>query len=182
MKGRPAFSYLELAVVAVVVAIIFVVAAPDQRRSGGEQAARFCRRFESDVSYARSLSIAVPQARAVIRVDGANNRYWLALVTDPDTPILHPLSKKPYVLQCGPNGNKGLDAVAITGIDFGGDELLGFDAMGSTDQEHPARIQVRSGSAQFEVSIAPVAAESSVERGEGEDLSQLPGSRLYGGS
>ncbi len=180
MNARLGLSYTELAIVAVIVAIMLVVALPDEESTVSEQGRYFTQRFEGDVSYARSLTIAMPDDPIVIKVDGANNRYWLARASDPDTPIMHPWTGEPYLVQCGPDGPEGLESVSIVGIDFGGDDTLSFDALGSTDQVTPAVIQVASGDARYETSVAVAAAGVTTNCSYTQDLSGVPGAQTYG--
>ncbi len=179
MRTRPAFSYLELAVVATVIGIFLIVAIPDEDGASKEQGRQFCQKFEADAAYARSLTIAHPGDPVVIKVDGASNRYWLAQASAPDVPIAHPWTGRPYEVQCGPEGDGGMEYVAIVGVDFDGDEVLGFDAMGSTDQEGSALVQVNSGGAAFEVSVSAVEAASEVRSAHTKDLGQTAGAIVF---
>ena len=179
MRRHPAFSYLELAVVATVIGIFLIMAIPDEDGAAKEQGRQFCLKFEADAAYARSMTIAQPGDPVIIKVDGANNRYWLARASAPDVPIMHPWKGQAYVVQCGPDGDGGLEHVAIVAVNFDGDEILGFDTMGSTDQEGAAMVQVSAGGAAFEVSVLPVQANSEVRSEHTEDLGQEAGAIVY---
>jgi len=153
MNRRAAFTYIELTIVTVVVAILFLAAMPDGDTVANQQGLEFVHRFEGDVAYARSMSVAQPADPVVIKVDGTNNRYWLARASAPDTPILHPNTHQPFLVQAGPGGDRGFEYVQISGIDFDGDDILGFDSTGSTDQDTTAVMQVVSGSSSYESTV-----------------------------
>lgn len=172
MYKRSAFTYIELGIVAVVVMILFVAALPDGDTAAKQQGIELARRFEADVAYARSLSVAQPDDPALIQVDGANNRYWLARASAPTVPVLHPRTKKPYLVQAGPGGDMGLEDVTIVALDFNGDQILQFDSLGSTDQDTIAVLQISSGDGEYEVSISPTTSDTTTEMQFSRDLTQ----------
>ena len=172
MFRRSAFTLIELGIVAVVVMILFVAALPDDDTSARQQGLELARRFEADVAYARSLSVADPGDPALINVDGANNRYWVARASAPSVPILHPRTKKPYVVQAGPGGDKSLEDVTIVALDFNGDQIVQFDSLGSTDQATTATLQISSGGSQYEVSISPTTSDTSTDTQFSTNLGQ----------
>lgn len=166
MNRRTAFTYVEFMMVAVVAAILLVVALPDDEGAAGEQGRILTDRFEADVAYAQSLAIAQPGDPVVIKVDPVANRYWLAKASSPSVAIARPSPPYgPYIVQCGFGGDPGLDQVQIVGADFGGDLALGFDSTGSLDQNTPAVLQVKAGSAEYEMSMDPGTTSSNVCEG-----------------
>jgi len=152
-------------IVLVVVAIITIAAVPDGDSEAKEEGRHACMRFEADISYARSLSIARPDDPAILKLDGDNNRYWLARASLPDTPITHPQTGEPYLVQYGPGGNQGFTHVQMLACDFGGDGVLGFDAFGGTDQQTDAILQLSSAGANYEIAVAPVTADVTSTQG-----------------
>lgn len=157
MNGRSAFTLIELMIVVVIAAILMVAALPDADSAAKEEGDHAAKRFEADVYYARSLCIARPDDPVVLKLDGLYNRYWMAKASSPDTPITHPQTGDPYVVQFGPGGDRGLNQVRMVACDFDGDLVLGFDSQGSTDQDTPAILQLTSGGADYEVAVDPVA-------------------------
>jgi hypothetical protein len=151
---------MEMTMVAVVAAIVIsaVVTTIDGGKKG--QADLAGDGFEADVAYARNLSITRPDDPIVIKVDPSANRYWLAASSAPDTPIIHPQTGSPYVVQFGPSGKSSYQHVNIVAYDFGGDNILRFDGTGSTDQATPAVLQLSSDGAEYEVNVAPASAET----------------------
>lgn len=179
MYKRSAFTYIELGIVTVVIMILFVVALPDGETAAKQQGIELAHRFEADVAYARSLSVAQPDDPALIQVDGANNRYWLARASAPTVPIMHPRTKKPYLIQTGPGGDRGLDKVTIVALDFDGDEILGFDSLGSTDQDTVAVLQLSSGGGEYEVSVSPTNSATTTQTSFSGNLTQNGSGVLY---
>lgn len=163
MNERNAFTYTEMLIVISVAAILFLAAIPDSATAAREEGRLLARRFEADVAYARSLTIADPADPVIIKVDAINNRYWLARSSAPDTPIAHPLKKRPYIVQVGSKGRVGSKYVDIIAVDFGGDAVLSFDGTGSTDQDTVALLQLSGGGSDYEVAISPISADSTVK-------------------
>lgn len=120
---RRAFTYIELLIVAVVLAIVTILALPDSDAAAKEQGRQAARRLESDISYARSLSIAQPVDPAILKISPDDNRYWIARSSSPDTPIAHPITGNSFCVQFGPNGTPGFEYVAIAAADLGGDNV-----------------------------------------------------------
>lgn len=170
MMTRKGFTLVEIAMVVAIVAIIFGVALPSSGTKASLQGDLAGQNFEADISFARSYSIAHPDDPAVIKVDQANNKYWLAAQSAPDTPLTHPLTHQPYVIQYGANGIKGFEQVQIAAFDFGGDSLLKVDSTGSLDQATQAVFQLSSGNSKYEVDVSTVAAQATVQKGFVTDL------------
>lgn len=158
MFQRKAFTYTELMMVVVVAGILFAAGVNNSSDTANAQADRFSLQFDGDVKYATSLSIAEPADPTVLKVDPTNNRYWLAKASAPDTPITHPRTKKPYVVQAGPTGGSSLDRIQIYAASFGSDLMLKFDAFGGTDQPDIARLQFKAGTNNRELAISPIKA------------------------
>lgn len=177
MYKRSAFTLIELGIVTLVVMILFVATLPDGDTAAKQQGLDLARRFEADVAYARSLSVSQPDDLALIQVDGANNRYWLARASAPTVPILHPRTKKPYLIQAGAGGDARLEYVKIIALDFNGDHILQFDSLGSTDQDTIAILQISSGDGKYEVSISPTTSETTTDTQFSRDLT-VGGSKL----
>lgn len=164
MNIREAFTYIELMIVVVVAAILTLSFFSSTNTAGQEDGQLAGERFAADVAYARSLSIARPDSPVIIKVDTATNRYWLAPAATPDVPITHPTTKQPYVVSFGPGGNTGLRQAQIISCDLGGDAVLGFDAVGGTDQATVAAIHVSSAGTNYEVDVQPIGAVARVSR------------------
>jgi prepilin-type N-terminal cleavage/methylation domain-containing protein len=159
---RNAYTIIELLIVVVVVGIVAAVAWPDAEAGLREQARLAAERFENDVEYARSLSLRDPSDPAAIKIEPDANRYFISKKSAPDTPINHPVTKKPYIVQFGPGGLPGLDQVKIDGAELGGDAVLVFESTGNLDQSTPAVLQLSAAGAEAEVIVAPAGGSAKV--------------------
>ena len=162
MTQRRGYTLVELAMVTCIVAILIAAAVAGNDSSKSVQASLAEQDFESDVAYARNLTISQPDDPIVIKADITANKYWLAKASAQDTPITNPQTGQPYVAQFGATGKSRYNAVSIAGFDFGGDAILKFDGTGATDQQTAAVIQFASGSAQFQVNVSTATAQTSV--------------------
>jgi hypothetical protein len=162
MTVRKAYTCIELMMVVLVVAIVISVSLSNEDNVGKEKARVAAERFESDVAYARRASIARPDDPIVIKLDAENNRYWLAAASSPDTPIEHPVSGKPYLVNLGMSYLNETSGVQLVAADFGGDAVLGFDGTGTMDQATPAVFQLTAGGAEYEVLVAPAGGHPTV--------------------
>ncbi len=178
MHSRKGYTCIELTMVVIVVAIVIYCSTSNEDNGGKEQARLAAEKVESDVAYARSASIARPDDPLVIKIDTANNRYWLASSSTPNTPIAHPRSGKPYLISFGAGGTGGLDKVKLLAGDVGGDQVLAFKSTGSTDQQTPAKIQIAADTAVAEVSVASASGTSTVKDALTVDLGYGTGTTL----
>ncbi len=160
MPKRRGFTYIELMITVVVAAILVVAALPDEVSSAKEEGRQFARKYEADVAFARSLTIARPDDPVIVNVDAANDRYWLARRSAPDTPITHPRTKRPYIVQAGKAGPVGSKRVTIHATDFGGTTVLEFAPTGETTLNTSALLQLESGRTKYEVAVSPVAGDT----------------------
>jgi type II secretory pathway pseudopilin PulG len=162
LSNRKAYTCIELMMVVMVVAIVIAVALSTEDNVGKEKARLAAERFESDVAYARRASIARPDDPVVIRLDQVNNRYWLAAASSPETPLEHPFSGEPYIVNLGTGPSGEPQDVHLVAADFGGDAILGFNATGSTDQATQAVLQLTAKGAEYEVIVSPAGGKSTV--------------------
>ncbi|MCB9858091.1 MAG: prepilin-type N-terminal cleavage/methylation domain-containing protein [Phycisphaerales bacterium] len=149
---RRGFTLIEVMMVVVVAAILFIAAMPDSDAADTQRGQNFAMQLESDVAYAQSMSISNPVDPIVLRVDPVSNTYWLARQSDTSTPIVNERTGDAHLVTAGDDAYAGVD---IIGVDFNGDSALGFDSVGVPDQDVPALVQIQSGSSKFEVAIAP---------------------------
>lgn len=160
-----AFTMIEMMIAVVVVAILTVIALPDEESESAHEGKLASERLDGDLAYARSCSIAFPDDPMIIKFDCQNNRYWIARKASPNTPVLHPATNEPCLVQFGPDGDADCHNVTLVGVGLDGDDELGFETTGGIDQSAPAVIQLRSGNANYELTVAPAAASSSAVAG-----------------
>jgi len=137
------FSYIEMLVVVLLIAIFAAVATPRYvsainryRVDGAAQ------RVIADLQYARSEAQRNSQSRTV-QFNSASNVYALVGMADrdhPDQNFTKVLSEEPY-------------ASRIISATFGGDEAVIFDMYGRPDSS--GTLVLQSGSLQRTVSLAP---------------------------
>jgi prepilin-type N-terminal cleavage/methylation domain-containing protein len=151
---RRGFTFYELMVCVVVTTILAVGALPDSRAKMTEEADVAADKFESDLYYARSLSIANPADPAVIKIDKNNNKYWIAKKSNPDVPLTHPVTKQPYVVTFGAGGSSATNHVTIVGLDAGSDQQIQFDGTGSITDESAPVLQLSAGQAKCEIIVS----------------------------
>ncbi len=159
---RNGYTIVELLIVVVVVGIVTAVAWPDSEAGLREQARLAAQRFENDVEYAKSLSLRDPADPAAIKIEPDNNRYLISKKSAPNTPVTHPVTKKPYIVQYGPGGTPGLDQVKIDGAELGGDAVVVLESTGNLDQSTSAVLQLSAAGAEAEVIVAPAGGSTKV--------------------
>lgn len=126
----------------------------------------------ADIEYAQSQTLARPADPTILRFDEDGNRYWLALASDPDTPIVRPNGVDPYEVEFGAGAFRQLWGVTVTVQDIP-DQIMVFDAMGRLVQSVSAVI--RLGNAQGELAVVVRATTGSVSVVEGTEVSPSEG-------
>lgn len=160
--ARGGYTLVEMMMVVVIAVIVAVGAWPDRGSDLAQQVKIASNQLDADVSYARSLTIAQPDDPAAIKFDTPNDKYWIARGSAEDTPVTHPRTKKPYVVQLGKTGRSQTRDVSIEGLDVGGDSKLSFDSTGSTRETDTSLVQLSAGGVDAEVAVAPAGAKVTV--------------------
>jgi len=145
---------VEIVIVAAVIAILTITAWPDREAEEQTRLDSALTRLEADIEYARTLSLTTPTNPAVLKVDRANDKYWIAKQATPDTPITHPATKKPYIVQLGQNGDAGVRDVWITADNLGTERMVVFDSRGGLNANGDLGIQFQSGTKTGSLTIA----------------------------
>jgi prepilin-type N-terminal cleavage/methylation domain-containing protein len=172
MNTRNAFTLVELMIVVVILAILTMAALPDSDSAIQEEAQRASELFEADVDYARSLTIARPDTPIGIKMSVTANKYWLAPVATPDTPILHPQTGQLYLRQFGTAGPEGLKHVQLAAPNWDADGVLKFDPTGGTTRSTNATASFESGLAVYATQVSP-AGNKTVTVSETTDATKL---------
>jgi|GEM_PF-3505447 len=162
---RSGFTFVELMIVAVVAAILVISAMPDAKASERRTAWEFMARLEADIEYAKSLSIGRPDDLAVIKFDINADAYWIARSSDPDTPIVHPRTRKPYLVQAGNTTDSKYQGVKIMGLDVGSDNTMVCDAFGGVQHDATAIVQIQYRSVRLQANVSSLTGSSDVDEG-----------------
>lgn len=134
------FTFVELMITVALLAIAAMVALPALRPDDPLKVIGAATMLASDIEFAQSATLASPSDPTIVRFADKQPRYWLALESDPSTPILRP-NGKPYEVHFGADGAQYLAGlqVELEG-DPGGD--ITFDAFGRLSQTQDARVVV----------------------------------------
>lgn len=151
MMQRRAFSYMEATMVILIAGIVAIAVLPAGGNTVDVQVQEFARRFEADVAYAQSLSIADPSDPAVVKMNGESQSYWVARKSNPDQPVTHPRTRQPYVVKVGPDSGTGLDKLTIVATNFGDDGVLTLLPEGGTSLNENAVVQIEAGGEPMEI-------------------------------
>lgn len=125
--------------VAVLLAVIALVVLPSALNASATQVDEAARRLQADLAYAQSLAIVLRKPQCVV-CDTTQGLYYLAPAAAPTTPMIDPISRKPYTVFFGAAcGNPLLRAtprvqeyagVQLVTANFDGAGTLTFDALG----------------------------------------------------
>lgn len=116
----------------------------------------------ADAGFAQIASLAHPEAPRMLVLEQANDRYWIATIDDPATPITNPVGGLPYVTTFGLGRAHPLDGVTIDGYALDGDNILGYAVDGSLDQETPATVTLAANGLKITITIDAVMGEATV--------------------
>ena len=148
-----AFTIMELLMVIVLLGIVFGLTLPmigDAKELRLREAARM---LAGDLELAANESISHGGEPRLVKFDLANNRYWIAAASAPDTPITDPVTKQPFLVSFGTGRASGTAGVTIQSINVGGDDRIRFNAYGSPDQSTDATVTLACGPATMTVRV-----------------------------
>ena len=159
---RQAFGLVEVMIVLVCLAMIAAVAMSTfgsphvQRLRGATQI------LTADLDFARVGALANAADPYVLVFDADGRGYHIGVRSTPDTPIVHPGTGEPYIVQFGQGRAHHLAGVSIDSLQIGDDRMLGFGSFGQLDPEMPATLTLNSGDRSVTVSLDPVTGEAAV--------------------
>jgi type II secretory pathway pseudopilin PulG len=157
-----AFTYIELVVVLLCLAVAAVLVLPGMGGAGDTELKGAADSLLSDLEYAQQQSMANGDDCRVVVFDLATNSYWIAPGSTPAKPIPHPVDRQPFVNRFGQGRYAHLKNVVIESCDVGGDGRLGFRSLGQLDQSVPATITLRRGTDRMVIRLDPMTGEASV--------------------
>jgi len=153
---RKAFTFVEVMIALVIVAIVTTVALVPTSSLDVQQANAAGHMFSALVEYGQNMAITRTDQVYQLKVDKPGNRFWLATAAAPDTPLTNPITKAPCLVQLGTLSPDGLKTVTIKNYDFGGDAVVKFDTSGALDQSTPAQIEFGVKTSSFTVALSPI--------------------------
>jgi prepilin-type N-terminal cleavage/methylation domain-containing protein len=156
-----AFSILEVLIAVAILGILAALAMPKAHANDAANLRLAARLLIADLEYAQLMSMGNGADPCLIIFEPDKHAYYLAWRSDPDTPILNSATGFPYEVRFGLGRAIGLTSVVFAVLDVGGDDALGFTAMGSLDQTTDARIVLRSGSRTLTIRIDAATGEPS---------------------
>lgn len=136
------FTLVELLIVVVLLAIAGGLALPSLGDTRALRLREAARMLAADLEFAQSESIAHPDDPRLVKFDTAAQRYWIAPVSTPDTPVADPSNGRPFVTAFGTGRASGTSGVTLQAISLDGDNILKFDAYGGPDQTTDATIRL----------------------------------------
>jgi prepilin-type N-terminal cleavage/methylation domain-containing protein len=126
------FTLLELLITISILAAAAILAAPAFRDDGRLRLMSASAIVQSDIELAQVLTMTHPEEPVVVRLDPANNRYWLAFDDDPSTPMPREPTGEPYLVVFGEGRARTVAGVTMTLTDVT-DDLLRFTAQGGLE-------------------------------------------------
>jgi len=137
---RRGFTLVDLLVTVSILAIVAAIAAPALSPNDAARIRGGARLLASDIEYAQSLSLSSPEDQAMLNFASDGSGYWIAMESDPDTPVTMPSSGEPYRVVFGEGRGALLFDVAIDleGVPFG---RLPFDHYARPDTGEDAVIR-----------------------------------------
>jgi type II secretory pathway pseudopilin PulG len=161
-RRASAFTYIELVVVLVCLAVAAVLVLPEVSGAGAYTLRGAAEVLVADLEYAQQQSMTHGDDCRIVVFDLATSTYWIAPGSTPATAIAHPVDRQPFVNRFGQGRHAHLKNVVIESCDVGGDGRVGFRSLGQLDQTTPATIRLRYGTDRVEVRLDPTTGEASV--------------------
>lgn len=155
-----AFTLIDVLMVVIVLGIIASMVAPMAANAAPTKLRAAADLVVGDLGLAQAQSITHADAPRAIVFDVANNSYHLAVADDPDTPLAHPLTRRPHRVTFGQGIAQHLADVQITSATVGDDNTLGFGIYGELDQTENAVITLTAGSRSLTITIDAATGET----------------------
>jgi prepilin-type N-terminal cleavage/methylation domain-containing protein len=145
------FTFVELMITVALLAIAAMVALPSLRPDDPLKVIGAATMLASDIEFAQSATLASPADPTIVQFADKQPRYWLALQSDPATPILRP-NGKPYEVFFGQDGAQFLAGLQVE-LQTDPDGAITFDAFGRLTQTEDAHVVVGNPSGALVVTV-----------------------------
>lgn len=134
------FTFVELMITLALLAIAAMISLPALRPDDPLKVIGAATMLASDIEFAQSATLANPGDPTIVRIGDKIPRYWLALQSDPDTPILRP-SGEPYLVHFGGPSHQFLSGLKIELLGQPGGAIV-FDAFGRLADGNDAQVRL----------------------------------------
>ena len=147
------FSLIEILIVMVILGIASVMVIPMLSSAGSIQLESAADTISSDLEYAKNMAIT---RQTSYTVDFDSNSPGSYSIKDSDGIIEHPVNKDDYTVELSSFGD-----VEIASVDFGGDEWIRFNYLGSPNRS--GSVVIQAGSVSKTITVEPVTGYVSLE-------------------
>jgi len=160
--SRRGFTLVELLIVVAVIAVVVNLSLPMFGSSEAAKLTAAATMVEADLAFAQVESIAHGDDPRIVVFDTTNHRYHIAAASDTATPITHPVTKKPYLVQFGEGNAERLASVTISAVSIGGDDELGFGMYGQLDQTTDATVTLANNAGSITLTLDDATGEVTI--------------------
>lgn len=162
LAPRGAFTLVEMLLVLACISVAAVLVLPEFKSLHSTRLRSAAETLMNDLEYAQARSLGQSDDPPVMVFDLPNQRYWLALKSDPAKPITHPVDKAPYLNQFGKGRVAPLKDVTFQSINLGGGTQLQFGPFGDLKNVTSATITLKCGSRTATLTIDPSTGDPSI--------------------
>lgn len=150
-RRHRAFTLLDLLLTVAIIAILATVAVPALRPNDSLKLISAATILTADIEFAQSATLEDPANPTIVRVDSDKPGYWLALASDPETPIQRPMGGA-YEVTFGEGANDFLDNLGLK-LDGPADSVV-FDGFGRLNQPDDVTVVLSSPTGELAVRVA----------------------------
>ena len=159
--GKRGLTLIEIMVTLVCLAVAAVIVLPAVSDNSGERLRGAAQILVADLELAQSESMSNADNPRLLVIDADNLGYRITTKTTPTVPITNRAGGEPFVTRFG-QGRAGMTAnVTVGPYSLGGDDRLGFGALGQLDQATAATIELRCNARKIVVTIDPTTGDVS---------------------
>lgn len=168
---RRALTLVELLIVAMVLAIAALLAAPLVGETDQTRLQSAARLLIADIAFAQTESLAHPNDPFGVKFDHAAETYTVVHdATFPPfncttaTTVTDPITQQPYQTALGAAGRGSqFGGVGIANsLALGGDDCVVFGEFGQIDQSTAATVSLTAGAKSITIQIDPISGEASI--------------------
>ncbi len=161
-QNHRGFTFIEIMITLVVLAISSTIVVSMYSGNNMTKLRAAAQMLASDLAYAQIASVTHEDKitgganHRIVVLDPDNNRYYIAINSEPDTPIDYPLNPSAlYETVFGRGRADHLTNITISNFDFDGDNILEFGPYGELDQTTPATITLACQNQTITLTIHP---------------------------